>query len=143
MNIRVSLILGVVLAVGVASIGSAVDLKGKAPKAPGAKAGSAPAKAADAEESDDGTQFALNDSGKTATHDCKGGQAAINGNKNNVKLKNCSQTSLNGNNNTLDVTGVETLAVAGNDNIVTWHSKPGADEPAIADGGSRNKITGK
>jgi hypothetical protein len=45
--------------------------------------------------------------------------------------------------NTLDVTGVESLAILGNDNVVTWHGKPGGDEPSVADAGSRNKVSEK
>jgi hypothetical protein len=138
------LILGLAAALvaGSVEIASAIDVK--KPKAPGKPGAGASSKTeTDSATSDDGTQFALNDSGKTVTHDCKGGQAAINGNKNVLKLKNCAQTSLNGNNNTLDVTGVESLAVMGNDNVVTYLRKAGGDEPAVADGGSRNKITGK
>jgi hypothetical protein len=139
---RVSLILGITaaLAVGAATLSSAFDK----PKVGGAKTGSsASAKDDDSTAvSDDGKQFAMNDSGKTLTHDCKGGQAAVNGNKNILKLVNCAQTSLNGNNNTVDVTGVENLAVMGNDNVITWKSKAGT-EGQVADAGSRNKISGK
>jgi hypothetical protein len=143
---RVSLVVGITAAFLVGSVGisSALGPKVSAPKAPGKSSGSsAPAKDDDSTAvSDDGKQFAMNDSGKTVTHDCKGGQAAINGNKNILKLANCAQTSLNGNNNTVDVTGVESLAIMGNDNVVTWKSKAGT-EGQVADGGTRNKVSGK
>jgi hypothetical protein len=145
---RVSLILAVAAAFLVGSASSyALGPKVPGAKAPGAKAPGAKAGAAAADDdntavSDDGKQFAMNESGKTVTHDCKGGQAAVNGNKNILKLVNCAQTSLNGNNNTVDVTGVESLAVMGNDNTITWKSKPGT-EGQVADGGTHNKVTGK
>jgi Protein of unknown function (DUF3060) len=142
MNTRMSLVLGIAASFLIGSSG--VGLALEKPKVGGAKAGGAAAKDDDSTAvADDGKQFAMNDSGKTVTHDCKGGQAAVNGNKNVLKLVNCAQTSLNGNNNTVDVTGVESLAVMGNDNVVTWHGKKGADEPSVADAGSRNKISGK
>jgi len=109
---------------------------------PAAKSGGA-STSADSAESDDGTQFALNDNSQTVTHDCKGGQAAINGNKNTLHLKNCAQTAINGNNNTVDVTGVQTLAVVGNDNTVSYHGAAGGPAPTVSDVGSRNKVSGK
>jgi hypothetical protein len=143
---RVSLILGITaaLAVGSAGLTSALDKPNVGgAKAPGTKSGTSSANDDDSTAvSDDGKQFAMNDNGKTVTHDCKGGQAAVNGNKNTLKLVNCAQTSLNGNNNTVDVTGVENLSVMGNDNVITWKSKAGT-KGQVADAGSRNKISGK
>jgi hypothetical protein len=143
MNMRLSLVVGVVAALvaGSAATGLALE-KPKIGAKPAAKSGGASA-SGDSAESEDGAQFALNDNSQTVTHDCKGGQAAINGNKNTLHLKNCATTAINGNNNTIDVTGVETLAVVGNDNVVSYHGKPGGNAPTVSDVGSRNKVSGK
>jgi hypothetical protein len=148
MNTRVSVILGVVaaLSIGMASASWAIDIKKPGEKkAPVAKPKAA---AADADDdsvttSDDGKQFALTGDGKTVTHDCKGGQAVISGNKNKATLKNCATTSLNGDFNIVSVTGLETMAISGNDNVVNWVRKIGGDEPDVADAGERNKVSGK
>jgi hypothetical protein len=145
MNIRVILTLGIAgaLILGGAGVGSAGLKKPSAPKAPGAGSSAASGETEGVDTSDDGKQIAISEDGKVVTHDCKGGQAAISSNKNKVTLKNCAQVSIGGNFNVVSAAGAETIAVAGNDNVVTWTKAAGGDAPDVADGGERNKVSGK
>ena len=84
--------------------------------------------------------FALNTNGGTVTHDCKGGDAAVNGNENTLTLRNCGRVAVNGNRNTVDATVNAALSVLGNNNTVTWAPTTGA-KPQSSNLGTGNRVT--
>jgi hypothetical protein len=78
----------------------------------------------------------VSQNGATGTRDCAGGDARIDGNSNNLSLKNCATVIVAGNSNDIDAGAATALSVSGNDNHVTW----GGARPRINDVGSRNVI---
>ena len=82
------------------------------------------------------------DDGK-ADHDCGGGSAAVNGDRNHVTLRNCDQVTVNGSANIVSVRKVAALTINGGDNKITWERAPDGSRPRIADNGTGNTVTGK
>jgi hypothetical protein len=95
---------------------------------------------------------------QTGTKDCAGGTATVSSNENTLTLKNCAKVVVEGSENKLTLEGTATLEVPGNknnvkagavksintmgnDNAVTYKPGAGGKKPAIANLGSRNKIS--
>jgi hypothetical protein len=80
---------------------------------------------------------------KTVTHNCHGGAAIIDGNRNTLTLEECSTVQVNGNNNVISAAAPDELNVMGNKNQITWSKKPDGSAPRISNLGSGNKIQEK
>jgi len=92
-------------------------------------------------ESSSGTgAFVLSQDSQTLTHDCKGGDAAIRGDSNTLRLTDCRAVALTGDNNTVRASGVETIKVVGDNNVVSWTAD---HAPKVANVGDGNVIQKK
>jgi hypothetical protein len=76
-------------------------------------------------------------------HDCRGGAAAINGDGNEVTLRNCEQVDVNGSRNRVTARSAAAIVVNGGDNTVRWEPAADGRNPRIRDNGRGNTITGK
>jgi hypothetical protein len=72
------------------------------------------------------------------THDCGGDSAVVNGNRNELKFRNCAGVTVNGKDNTVDAGEVDSLTVMGSGNRVTWSG----DKPTIVNLGRNNTVGG-
>jgi hypothetical protein len=80
---------------------------------------------------------------KTVTHNCHGGKAVIDGNRNRLTLTECATVEVNGNNNVIAAAAPDILSVLGNKNEITWSKKADGADPGISDLGTGNKIQEK
>jgi Protein of unknown function (DUF3060) len=96
----------------------------------------------------------------TASYDCHGGTAAIDGRENILTFRNCTRVTISGNENqvtladdapavdvlgsenTVVLTRVASIRVLGNENKVSWKAAAGGSgkKPKIANRGRRNQI---
>lgn len=81
--------------------------------------------------------------GLKETHDCRGGSALVNGDRNELTFSNCSQLSVNGSGNVVAVRGGGVVAINGDDNKLTWEPAADGSRPRITDNGKGNTVTGK
>jgi hypothetical protein len=79
----------------------------------------------------------------TATHNCHGGSAQIDGNDNNLTLQECVAVQVNGNNNVIFAAAPKTVNLLGNENEVTWSRGADDSRPSISNIGSRNTVKEK
>lgn len=78
--------------------------------------------------------------GQRQSHDCHGGNAAVDGNDNVLAFRNCSKLAVNGSRNVIDAGAVSALSLFGNGNKVTWAEGPGARQAKVVDVGSNNAV---
>lgn len=80
--------------------------------------------------------------GRKSDHDCRGGSASVNGDRNDVTLRNCDLVTVNGNDNTVSAQGAATITINGGDNKVRWQAAADGSRPTITDNGAGNTVTG-
>jgi hypothetical protein len=80
----------------------------------------------------------VNGNNADRTHDCGGDSAVVNGNRNQLKFRNCASLTVNGNDNAVDGGEVDTITVMGSGNRVTWSG----DKPTIVNLGRNNSVGG-
>ena len=85
----------------------------------------------------------IDQDGRKEDHDCRGGSAVVNGDRNDLTFRNCDQVSVNGNANVVAVRAVKTVLVNGGDNKLTWEQADDGSRPRITDNGRGNTVTGK
>ena len=81
--------------------------------------------------------------GRKADHDCRGGSAVINGDRNELSLRNCDQVTVNGDANRVSVRAVATVLLNGGDNTLAWEEAADGSRPKITDNGRGNTVSGK
>jgi hypothetical protein len=79
---------------------------------------------------------------RKSDHDCRGGSASVNGDHNDVTLRNCDLVTVNGSDNTVSVRGAATITINGGDNKVRWQAAADGSRPKITDNGDGNTISG-
>lgn len=81
--------------------------------------------------------------GLKQVYDCRGGSALVNGDRNELSLRNCNQISLNGSANVVVVRAAQSVLINGDDNNVTWEPADDGSRPRITDNGKGNTVNGK
>jgi len=81
--------------------------------------------------------------GLKEVYDCRGAGALVNGDRNDLTLRNCNQISVNGNANVLAVRAAQSVLINGDDNKLTWEPADDGSRPRITDNGKGNTVTSK
>jgi hypothetical protein len=81
----------------------------------------------------------LKEDGQTATHDCRGTDVVVKGDRNTYRFRECGRVVINGDDNTIDAGNVDALDVRGDGNTVSWRGA----KPRVRDEGSGNTIRGR
>jgi hypothetical protein len=78
----------------------------------------------------------------TETHDCRGGDAAINGNSSMITLEGeCGTVTVAGNSNTVTINAkVRAINAMGRANTVVWSAARNPSAPAVNHVGSQNRV---
>lgn len=85
----------------------------------------------------------IDEDGRKADHDCRGGSALVNGDGNDVVLRNCDRVTVNGNGNAVAVRAVAVVLINGGDNKLVWEEAADGSRPRITDNGRGNTVSGK
>jgi len=85
----------------------------------------------------------IDDDGRKEDHDCRGASAVVNGDRNDLTLRNCDQVTVNGNANTVAVRAVGAVLINGGDNRLSWEQAADGRRPRITDNGRGNTVSGK
>ena len=85
--------------------------------------------------------FVVNFNAQIINHDCEGGVATVNGDRNTVTLRNCARVDVKGNANSVDAGSPSTLSVLGDRNDVSWRDAPGGTQ--VSNLGTGNSMTRK
>ncbi len=85
----------------------------------------------------------IDDDGRKEDHDCRGASAVVNGDRNDLTLRNCDQVTVNGNANTVAVRAVGAVLINGGDNRLIWEQAADGRRPRITDNGHGNTVSGK
>jgi hypothetical protein len=85
--------------------------------------------------------FSVNGNDQKVKHDCEGGDAAVNGNDNDLTFRNCAAVTVRGNDNRVDAGTPSAVSVLGSDNSVSW--REAEEGTKVTNLGSDNRLDRK
>ncbi|HET7293926.1 MAG TPA: DUF3060 domain-containing protein [Vicinamibacteria bacterium] len=90
-----------------------------------------------------GESIRIEQDGLRQAYDCRGGNAAVNGDRNDLSFRNCSQVAITGDANVVAVRAVQAVQLSGDGNTLTWERAEDGSRPRISDTGTGNSVKAK
>ncbi len=87
-----------------------------------------------------GDALRIEDDELRQSYDCRGRSAVVNGDRNDLTFRNCSQVSVTGDGNVVDVRAVQAVELSGDGNTLTWEPAEDGSRPRIHDTGTGNTV---